>query len=145
MYKWNLFIAFIITLAITCWTFFTMLTWSIYRFTCLIAIWRTLKRTVFPKTPGFASYNPQSNVSIVIKYKQLFVYNIILEKKSGFLQLLQRAPIYPSWHPPGHTPLMWSHGSLLSQWLLQRLVQFSPYKPDSHPDFNRYKHVYLNW
>lgn len=53
------------------------------------------------------------------------------------LLLLQRAPIYPSWHPIGQTPLTWSHGSLFVQCPLQRSLQSNPKYPVGHAVFDK--------
>lgn len=48
------------------------------------------------------------------------------------LQLLQCVPIKPSWHPRGHTPLTWSHGSLFIQCPLHFRLQSIPKYPTKH-------------
>lgn len=48
------------------------------------------------------------------------------------LHLLQYVPLKPSWHPFIHTPLTWSHGSLLIQCPLQLSLQSTPKCPPVH-------------
>lgn len=57
---------------------------------------------------------------------------------------MQFSSIYPSWHPLGHTPLTWSHGSLFSQWPLQIPLQFSPKCPSLHSDLKENSTYHLN-
>lgn len=60
-----------------------------------------------------------------------------------FLQLLQYSSINPSWHPPGHTPLIRSHGFLFSQKPLHRCLQLIPKWPGIHSERNAKQHKYI--
>lgn len=58
------------------------------------------------------------------------LYNNITNKY--ILQLLQCVPTKPSRQPPVHSPLTWSHKSLIKQCSLQRLMQPNPNCPAGH-------------
>lgn len=63
------------------------------------------------------------------KYSQTSCYKITNEYSSHILQWF---PMYPSWQPLWHTPLIWSHGSLCIQCLLHRSLQSNPKYPVKH-------------
>lgn len=65
----------------------------------------------------------------------IFNYNILVQ----ILQMLQCRPIYPSIHPRGHIPVIWSQASLFIQFSLHSPLHFIPKYPELHSTLTKVK------
>lgn len=65
----------------------------------------------------------------------IFYYNILIQ----ILQMLQCRSIYPSIHPRGHNPVIWSQASLFIQFPLHCPLHFIPKYPELHSSLTKVK------